>query len=290
MISAAIQTLRPRQWTKNLVIFAGILFDGQINHLTPLLRVYAAFVLFCLVSGMTYTINDIMDVTNDRQHPQKRFRPIASGRLSIGQATGLVVLLALVIFPAAFYLSAWLGFVCLAYTALMLLYSKWLKQVMIIDVMVIALGFVLRVLAGITVISVNYVSPWLFVLTTLLALFLGFGKRLSELRLLETEAGNYRKVLSGYTESLLQQYLLVVLTAIIITYSLYTFTAHPLGTRYTMMLTIPFVLYGFFHYLAILNNSTDAISPEEVLLRDRPLQITIVLWALAVMAILYIVY
>ena len=189
MIRPFIETLRPRQWTKNAVIFAGLVFDRQLFIPGSALHVLAAFILFCLVSGLTYTINDLIDLKADRQHPQKCHRPIASGRLSVKQAVMFVIFLGLFTFTMAFVLSWKFGLVCLAYTLLMLAYSKWLKQVMIIDVMVIAAGFLLRVFAGISVIKVTFFSPWLFLLTGLLALFLGLGKRLAELRLLVGNAG-----------------------------------------------------------------------------------------------------
>ena len=192
MFKNLIETLRPRQWTKNFVIFAGLIFDRQLFLVVPALRVLAAFVIFCLVSGLTYTINDIIDLKADRQHPQKCHRPLASGRLSLKQAIILAILLALVGLSTAFLLSWKLGLICIAYTLLMLAYSKWLKHIMIVDVMVIAAGFLLRVLAGINVIQVSFFSPWLFILTALLALFLGFGKRYAELRLLEGSAGEFR--------------------------------------------------------------------------------------------------
>ncbi len=286
-VNAYLETLRPKQWIKNLVIFAGLVFDRQLLDLEPLLRVLAAVVLFCLVSGLTYTINDILDVEADRLHPQKKNRPIASGRLSLRSARIFAVILVLLSFPAAFALSVKFGMICLVYTALMLSYSKWLKKFILIDVMVIALGFVLRVAAGVIVIKVNYFSPWLFVLTTLLALYLGFGKRLSEIKLLEDQAGEHRKVLYGYTVPLLNNLLVVILSGILITYCLYTFSSHPDGTNTLMMFTIPFVLYGIFRYMVILQNSSLASSPEEVLLNDRPLQITVLLWALSVVVILY---
>ncbi|HNW95167.1 MAG TPA: decaprenyl-phosphate phosphoribosyltransferase [Anaerolineaceae bacterium] len=286
-MNAYLETLRPKQWIKNLVIFAGLVFDRQLLDLEPLLRVLAAVVLFCLVSGLTYTINDILDVEADRLHPQKKNRPIASGRLSLRSARIFAVILVLLSFPAAFALSVKFGMICLVYTALMLSYSKWLKKFILIDVMVIALGFVLRVAAGVIVIKVNYFSPWLFVLTTLLALYLGFGKRLSEIKLLEDQAGEHRKVLYGYTVPLLNNLLVVILSGILITYCLYTFSSHPDGTNTLMMFTIPFVLYGIFRYMVILQNSSLASSPEEVLLNDRPLQITVLLWALSVVVILY---
>ncbi|MFZ3070913.1 MAG: decaprenyl-phosphate phosphoribosyltransferase [Anaerolineaceae bacterium] len=287
MLKNVIETMRPKQWIKNLVIFAGIVFDRQLGQLQPMLRVLAATAIFCLISGLTYTINDTLDLEADRLHPQKRNRPIASGRLSIHHAKILALILALIAFPAAFALSTQFGWLCVIYTLLMLAYSKWLKKIMLIDVLVIAVGFVLRVAAGVVVIKVNYFSPWLFVLTTLLALFLGFGKRLSELKLLENQAGEHRKVLDGYTIPLLNQYLSVMLSAILITYCLYTFSAHPDGGHYAMMLTIPFVFYGIFRYMYIIQNSNLAAAPEEVLLRDRPLIIAIVLWALSATIVLY---
>lgn len=288
MLKAIIETLRPKQWIKNLFILPGLVFDRQLGLLQPTLRVGAAILIFCLVSGLTYTINDILDVEADRLHPQKKMRPIASGRLSIRQASFLAIVLALIAFPAAFLLSTNFGWVCVVYTLLMLAYSKWLKRIMLIDVLVIALGFVLRVAAGVVVIKVNYFSPWLFVLTTLLALYLGFGKRLSEIKLLDDQAGEYRKVLQGYSIPLLNQYLVVMLSAILITYCLYTFSAHPSGSNYTMMLTIPFVFYGTFRYMYIIQNGNLAAAPEEVALKDLPLKITVILWALSAIIILYL--
>ena len=265
MLKNLLETLRPRQWTKNLVIFAGLVFDRQLFVATPALRVLAAFIIACMVSGLTYTINDIIDLKADRQHPQKCHRPLASGRLSLKAAVILVLLLAITSFSGAFFLSWKFGLICVAYTLLMLAYSKWLKHIMIVDVMVIATGFLLRVLAGINVISVTFFSPWLFILTALLALFLGFGKRFAELRLLEGSAGEFRKVLNGYSIPLLNQYLVV-------------------------MLTIPFVFFGIFRYMYLIQNFNTASTPEEVLLKDHPLQAAILLWGLAVMLILYLRY
>ena len=288
MIRPFIETLRPRQWTKNAVIFAGLVFDRQLFIPGSALHVLAAFILFCLVSGLTYTINDLIDLKADRQHPQKCHRPIASGRLSVKQAVMFVIFLGLFTFTMAFVLSWKLGLVCLAYTLLMLAYSKWLKQVMIIDVMVIAAGFLLRVFAGISVIKVTFFSPWLFLLTGLLALFLGLGKRLAELRLLEGNAGEFRKVLNGYSAPLLNQYLVVMLASILISYMLYTFSAWPQGPSYGMMITIPFVLYGILRYMYLIQNFNTASTPEEVLLKDRPLQAAIFLSGVAVLLILYL--
>ena len=290
MLRAIIETLRPRQWTKNLVIFAGIIFDGQLNHWDPFIRVVGAFFLLCLVSGLTYTINDILDIKADQLHPQKKNRPIASGRLTLRQAGFLALILAIITLPTAFLLSTGFGLVCVGYSILMFSYSKWLKKIALIDVMVISVGFLLRVAAGILVIKVNYFSPWLFVLTSLLALYLGFGKRLSEMKLLEQSAGAHREVLESYSIPLLNQYLTIIVSGILIAYSLYTFSAHPTQSHYTMMLTIPFVFYGLFRYLYLIEHTNQASAPEEVILNDRPLQITVVSWALAVMIILYIIY
>lgn len=290
MLKALIQTLRPRQWTKNLVIFAGLIFDGQFLQPVPFLRVSAAALLFCLVSGVTYTINDLLDIEADRLHPQKRLRPIASGKLSKKQAIVLIVFLSALSLVGGYLLSPSLALILFAYSLLMLVYSKWLKKIMILDVLVIAAGFTLRVLAGLSVIQVAYFSPWLFVLTSLLAMYLAFGKRLAELKLLEAAASSHRKSLDGYSVPLLNQYILIVLGAILITYTLYTFSAHPVQTSSVMMLTIPFVVYGIFRYLYLIQSDLITSSPEEVLLKDRPLQIAIVLWGLSVLAILYIVF
>lgn len=287
MLKALIETLRPRQWTKNLVIFAGLIFDGQFTQLNPFLRVLAATVLFCLVSGFTYTINDLLDLQADRLHPQKSKRPLASGRLSKNQAIVWVTILGLISLVGGYMLAPRLALIFVVYTVLILLYSVWLKKFIILDVLIIAIGFVLRVLAGLSVISVAYFSPWLFILTTLLAMYLGFGKRLAELRLLDHDAASHRKTLEGYTVPLLTQYITIILSAILITYTFYTFSAQPDQPTHAMMLTIPFVVYGIFRYLYLVQSDLITASPEEVLLKDRPMQIAIVLWGLAVMAILY---
>lgn len=286
-MKAIIESLRPRQWIKNLFIFAGLIFDGQLNLPGPFLRVLAAVMVFCIVSGVTYTINDLMDIKVDQMHPTKKFRPIASGRLSKQTALVLIVVLGMLALLGACLLSPYFALLSVAYTLLMLAYSKWLKKVMIIDVMVISVGFVLRVVAGLLVIQVRYFSPWLLVLTTLLALYLGFGKRLSELNLLESKAGAHRQVLNGYSVSLLNQYLVVILSGIVITYCMYTFNAHPDLSNQWMMLTIPFVLYGVFRYMYLIQSGTKAAAPEDILLGDRPLQVAIFLWGLVIVALIY---
>jgi 4-hydroxybenzoate polyprenyltransferase len=288
MIKALIKTMRPRQWTKNLVLFAGIIFDGQLTNLPSLLQVSAAFITFCLVSGVIYAINDLMDMEEDQHHPKKKFRPLASGELSPKTAVVFCVILSIILLPSAFFLSINFGIVTSIYFFFMIAYSKWLKQIVIIDVLSIAAGFVLRMVAGIFVIKVAYFSPWLFLVTTLLALFLGFGKRRAELSLLNDNANEHRKVLDGYTVPLLDLLIVIVLTSTLITYSLYTFSASQLPQSHPMMFTIPFVLYGLFRYLYLIKVKNFGGAPEEVLLTDHPTQIAILSWTISVIMIIYI--
>lgn len=288
MINGLIKTMRPRQWTKNLVLFAGIIFDGQLTNIPSLLRVSAAFGIFCLVSGVIYTINDLMDLEEDQHHPRKKDRPLASGELSPRSAIVFCIILSIILLPAAFFLSINFGIVTTIYFFFMIAYSKWLKHIVIIDVMSIAAGFVLRMVAGILVIKVAYFSPWLFLVTTLLALFLGFGKRRAELSLLNDNANEHRRVLEGYTVSLVDLLIVIVLTSTLITYSLYTFSASQLPQTHPMMFTVPFVLYGLFRYLYLVKVKDFGGAPEEILLTDRPTQIAILGWILSVIVIIYV--
>jgi 4-hydroxybenzoate polyprenyltransferase len=290
MLLALIKTMRPRQWPKNAVIFAALVFDRQLglNNIPPMLRTAAGFVIFCLLSGVVYIINDIADVEADRKHPEKRNRPIASGRLPIPVARAAAVALLVIIFPISYLLSPGFALVGFAYLLLNLAYSKWLKHVTIIDVLAIALGFVLRVAAGVTLIQVARFSPWLYVVTTLGSLYIGFGKRRAELTLLAGGANAHRKVLDGYSIPLLDQFITVVSATTIVAYSLYTFSAPNLPDNHIMMLTIPFVLYGVFRYLYLIQMENVGGAPEEVLLSDRPLQLTILLWGFSILLIFYI--
>lgn len=283
-------TLRPRQWVKNVFIFAALVFDRQLNptHLTAIWHTIAGFCLFCLISGLVYIINDIADVEADRKHPQKRNRPIASGALPIAYARVAAIILPLLIFPLSYLLSLRFAIVGLSYFILNLAYSKWLKHMPLLDVLAIAAGFVLRVAAGVVLIHVARFSPWLYVVTTLISLYIGFGKRRAELALLADDAYNHRKVLDGYTIPLLDQFITIVSSATIIAYSLYTFSAPNLPNNHVMMLTIPFVIYGIFRYLYLIQIEHGGGAPEDMVLMDRPLQITIVLWGLAVITIFYI--
>ncbi|MDI6693738.1 MAG: decaprenyl-phosphate phosphoribosyltransferase [Anaerolineales bacterium] len=287
---ALIQTMRPIQWAKNVVLFAALVFDRQLglDHLIPMLRTTAGFVIFCLLSGVVYIINDLADVEADRMHPDKRRRPIPSGRLPAPIALIASALILAALFPLSYFLSPAFAAVALGYFLLNLAYSKWIKHIPILDVFSIALGFVLRVAAGVTLIHVARFSPWLYVVTTLGSLYIGFGKRRAEMTMLATNSNSTRRVLSGYTLPLLDQFITIVSATTIVAYSLYTFSAPNLPSNHVMMLTIPFVIYGIFRYLFLIQTTNQASAPvEEVLMRDRPLQITILMWGAAVLLIFY---
>jgi 4-hydroxybenzoate polyprenyltransferase len=289
VIKSILIAMRPKQWIKNLLIYAALIFDGQLFELVPFLRTTLGFVLLCLISGTVYLLNDIADVDADRNHPKKQKRPIASGALPVPVAIASAVIVAILTIGISFiYLDWQFGVIILLYLGQNLLYSFWLKHVPIIDVLVIAAGFVLRVAAGVSLIEVQRFSPWLFVCTTLLALFFGFGKRRAEIVLLATDANSHRKVLDGYTIELLDLYLAIVSAVTIMAYSLYTFSAVNLPENNSMMLTIPIVIYGFFRYLYLLQVKGEGGAPEEIVLKDRPLQVTFILWGISAVAVLYI--
>ena len=288
MLRALLKSMRPRQWTKNIIVYAALVFDQQFFNLEAFLRTTAGFILFCLISSAVYIFNDLADVESDKQHPVKKNRPIASGKLPLPVAWTAGIALVVISLPLGYILSPEFFVVLLVYFLLIVAYSLWLKHFAILDVLIIAAGFVLRVHAGVTLITVERFSPWLYVLTTLFALYIGFGKRRSELALLAHGAGAHRKVLDGYTLPLLDQYITIVSGTTIVVYALYTFFAPNVPANHTMMLTIPFVIYGIFRYLYLIQVSHAAGAPEEVLLSDRPLQITALLWGLAVMAVFYL--
>jgi len=280
--------MRPRQWTKNVFIFAALVFDKQLLNVDSFLRTLAGFALFCLISSSVYIFNDLADVEADRQHPEKKNRPIAAGKLPVSAAWIAGIILVLITFGLAYLLAPGFEAVVAIYFILNMAYSKWLKHIPIIDVLIIAAGFVLRVHAGVTLIQVERFSPWLYVVMTLLSLFLGFGKRRAELALLAQGAGSHRKVLDGYTLPLLDQYIMIVSGTTIVAYSLYTFSAPNVPQNDSMMLTIPFVVYTIFRYLYLIEVTHAGGAPEEILLSDRPFQIAMILWAAAVLAIFYL--
>ncbi len=288
MFVELLKTMRPRQWTKNVFVLAALVFDRQLTRPIPLAHSLLGFVLFCLISSCVYILNDILDVEADRNHPQKRNRPIASGKLSIPYALWSAALILVVSFPLAYWLSPGFAAIAFIYLLLNLAYSNWLKNIPLIDVLVIAAGFVLRVGAGVSLIKVERFSPWLYVVTTLLALYLGFGKRRAELTLLAENSNSHRPVLDGYTIPLLDQLITIVSSTTIIAYSLYTFSAPNLPENHSMMLTIPFVIYGIFRYLYLVQVKCEGGAPEELLLSDHALQAAIGLWGLSVLIVFYI--
>jgi 4-hydroxybenzoate polyprenyltransferase len=289
MLKALIKTMRPRQWTKNGFLFFGLIFDKQLFIPEAFLRTVAGFFLFCLISSAVYLFNDIADVEADRNHPEKKFRPIASGKLPVNVALVAALLLTIVSISVGYLLSPLFTLVLAAYLIINLLYSRWLKHVSILDVLIISSGFVLRVAAGVILIyPVERFSPWLYMITVLFSLYIGLGKRRAEMNLLAQGASAHRRVLEGYTIPLLDQYITIVSGMTIVAYSLYTFSAPNLPENHAMMLTIPFVVYGIFRYLQLIQFGHAAGSPDEVALKDRPLQITVLLWGLAVIAIFYL--
>ncbi len=288
MLKALIKAMRPRQWTKNGFVFFALIFDKQLFLVGPFLRTLDGFALFCLISSAVYLFNDIADVEADRNHPEKKFRPIASGKLPIPVALTAAWVLTFIAIPVGYLLSPIFAFFLALYLVTNLLYSRWLKHISILDVLVVSSGFVLRVAAGVALITVQRFSPWLYIVTVLFSLYIGLGKRRAEMNLLADHASTHRKVLEGYTIPLLDQYITIVSGTTIIAYSFYTFSAPNLPANHTMMLTIPFVVYGIFRYLQLIQLGHAAGAPDEVALKDRPLQITVLLWGLAVIAIFYL--
>jgi 4-hydroxybenzoate polyprenyltransferase len=287
-ITGLIKSLRPRQWPKNIFLFAALVFDRQFFHWEPLARTTAGFLLLCLASGSVYLVNDIADRKQDQLHPVKCKRPIASGALSVPVAAIAAVLLMILTVAAAYFLAPAFAILIAVYLGLNLAYSFYLKHLPIIDALTVSASFVLRVAGGVLLISVERFSPWMYVCMVLLALYISFGKRRSEILLLEAGASNHRRVLSGYSIPLLDSYIQIVSAATIVAYSLYTFSAPNLPTNHAMMLTIPFVLYGIFRYLYLVQMDNSGGAPEELVLTDRPLQITVVVWGLSAMLILYL--
>jgi 4-hydroxybenzoate polyprenyltransferase len=288
MLKQLLITMRPRQWTKNVFIFAPLLFDLKLLEPYYVARTVAAAFLFSMLSGSVYLINDLTDAEKDRQHPTKRDRPLASGRLSRTWALGAAVLLPSVSLVLSAFLDPSFAVIGLVYFVIQLAYSLGLKNVVIVDVLIIASGFVLRVAAGSTVVDAARFSPWLYVCMTLLALFLGFGKRRNELAVLEGAALQHRKVLQEYSPQLLDQMMALVTSSTVIAYSLYTFSAENLPPNKSMMLTIPFVLYSIFRYLYLIHQKNLGGSPEEILLGDVPFVASNLCWGATVLLILYL--
>jgi 4-hydroxybenzoate polyprenyltransferase len=271
---AVLAAMRPRQWTKNLLLFAGILFAAQYDEPTKWIEAFVAFVAYCAASSAAYIVNDVLDADEDRRHPLKRTRPIASGALAPDRALKIAAMLAIFAVAA----MSWFGWASVAYVtgflALQGAYSWRLKHIVLIDVMAIAALFVIRAVAGAEAVDVR-ISPWLIVCTALLALFLALAKRRGELTTLGAEGG--RGALAGYSFPLVDQLVSIVAACTIVAYSLYTFEARE-GSA--MMATIPFVVFGIFRYLLLMHREDLGEEPESVLLSDGPILATIALWAL----------
>lgn len=287
MLLALIKTMRPKQWAKSAFIFTALIFDRKLLDLDAFLHTLAGAILFSLLASAVYTINDISDLEADRKHPTKKFRPIASGELPINIAWAVGIGLIIIALPLAYLLSSSFLLICVVYLVLNLLYSTWFKHVPLIDVFVLASFYVLRVTSGVTLIEVKRFSPWLYVVTTLFALFIGLGKRRAELVLQKNETGGSRPVLDGYTVNLLDQLINIVSSTTIVAFSLYTFSAPNLPENHSMMLTIPFVVYGIFRYLYLIQIGQGG-APEDIALSDRPLQLAIFLWSLSILIIFYL--
>jgi 4-hydroxybenzoate polyprenyltransferase len=285
---AVVVSLRPEQWTKNLLVFAGLVFGGRLLDAAAITAACGAFVVFCVLSGAIYLFNDIADREADTRHPLKRTRPIAAGDLSVRTALLLGVVLAGGGVVAAFTLSVPFGVLAAAYVAALTLYSTVLKHAVIVDVLTIAAGFLLRAIAGAVVVLVP-ISNWLLICTTLLALFLALSKRRHELMLLADGAVDHRPILEEYSPYLLDQMIGVVTSSTLIAYTMYATsqdTATRLGTT-RLGFTIPFVLYGIFRYLYLVHQKRGGGSPATMLLSDRPLLVCVALWVTSVVLLLY---
>ena len=283
-----VLSLRPSQWTKNLIVFAGLIFGQRLLDPDAVLKAVAAFVVFCALSGVVYLLNDVADREADRLHPLKRHRPIASGAVPVGAAVGVAAVLGIAALAAAFLLRFEFGAVAVAYLGLQAMYSGPLKHIVIIDVLTIAIGFVLRAVAGAIVIA-EPVSHWLLIVTILLALFLALSKRRHELVLLADGATSHRRILEEYSPYLLDQMISVVTASTLVAYAFYTVSPETIQKFNTdkLGLTLPFPLYGIFRYLYLVHQKEGGGNPSDLLLNDKPLLLCVALWATAVAVIIY---
>jgi 4-hydroxybenzoate polyprenyltransferase len=286
VVPALIVALRPRQWAKNGLLFVALAFTANVHQIPLLLAALAGFASFCALSSAGYLLNDIADVEADRMHPTKRFRPIAAGLLPVPLARVVAVLLGIGGIAVAIALSPSFAALAIGYVVLTAAYSMTLKHVVLLDVFAIAAGFVIRAAAGAVAIDVP-ISPWLYTATMLGALLIALGKRRAEILALGERAAEHRQNLSGYTLELIDQMMIIVSSAAVVTYALYTFSAENMPRDHSMMLTIPVVLYGLFRFM-LLARQGSAGAPEDLLFKDRPLRITVLLWAGLALAILYL--
>jgi 4-hydroxybenzoate polyprenyltransferase len=287
-IGPLVASLRPHQWTKNLIVFAALALSKHLFEVGPVERSLAAFAIFCGLSGVVYLVNDVTDLDRDRLHPRKKLRPIASGALAPNAGLFAAAVIGLLCLGGSWALGR-AFFACgLAYLALNLAYSFKLKEVMIVDVLCLSMGFVLRAVAGAEAVAVE-ISDWLLVCTFLLALFLSFSKRRHELTSLNDSASQHRRILAEYTPYLLDQMISVVTASCLMAYVFYTLARETREKYQTDRLswTIPFVLYGIFRYLYLVHQKEQGGSPTDILLTDRPLLLDVALWAIALVLIVY---
>lgn len=281
MLEELIISMRPKHWYKNLVIFAGIVFSTNILNYEMWIDVIVAFSVFCILSGCGYIINDFLDRENDKKHPRKRKRPIASGKLKSSHALAFAAVLIFVAISGAYLINIQFLITSIIYLLIVLSCSEFLKHIIIVDILVISIGFVIRAIAGCLAINV-FISPWLIICTFLLALFLALGKRRHEFILLGDNAKDHRKILEGYSSEMLDQMTTITIAMLIMSYSLYTFLT---GNIY-MMATIPLVIYGVFRYLFLIYVKNFGGEPE-MLFRDRGMSVCLVLWTVMIILILY---
>lgn len=289
MLTGILVSMRPKQWVKNLLVFAALVFSKHLLEVDAVLRSLVAFLVFCLLSGAVYIINDLADREGDRRHPKKKDRPIASGKLKPGPAIAWAILSVAAGLGGAWLLDWRFGALGAGYFLMQLAYSFRLKHVVVLDVIIVAIGFGLRAIAGTFVINVE-ISSWLFVVTLLLALFVAVAKRRHELLFLEGGGISHRSVLGKYSETLLDQMMAVATSATVVAYCLYTIapeTTEKFGSR-NLIFTLPFVLYGIYRYLYLVYRKEAGGAPEKVFVTDLPMIVDILLWVAAVVVVLYV--
>jgi 4-hydroxybenzoate polyprenyltransferase len=284
-----LRTMRPRQWTKNVVIYAGLVFDGRLFQWEHFAATTLVVLCFCLISSSVYIINDLFDIEKDRIHPRKRLRALPAGELDIRVAVVGAFLLAIAGIGAASWLNPWVGATTGLYLLQNVAYSLYLKNVVLIDVMILSLGFLLRVLAGVLIAQVSNFSPWLYVCMALLSLFLGFGKRRHEITLLQDGAAAHRSSLQEYNLPLLDQIMSLVMTSTFVSYTFYSFEAQTaLVSDGRMLLTTPFVFFAIVRYLYLIHVKKKGGAPDELIFEDRPLLIDGLLWMVTVVVLIYL--
>ncbi len=290
MLISIIKLARPTQWLKNGVLLAALIFAGEITNRSKDITALFALIIFCLLSSAVYVFNDYIDRDKDRQHPIKKNRPIASGKISPDTALTIMIILLIAGLSLAWQVNIYFFYLSVIFVIFNSLYSIWLKNIVILDVMSVAVSFVLRAYAGAIAIDVP-ASKWLLINTLLLSLFLSFGKRRHEILLLEHEAGFHRKILEKYSPYLLDQMIGVVTASVVVMYMLYSFSTEVstrLGTE-NLFITIPFVVYGIFRYLYLIHKEDKGGSPTNILITDMPILITVILWIITVILVLYVI-